>query len=401
MNSEPLHAFFASTTPGLEILLEQELATLGYKARRELGGAFLKGRWRDLYRVALSLRTASHLLVRIKGGKATSFPELETLLGNLPWELWLQRPSQFRVDASCRSSALYHEGAVEERVSNWITRRTQAEPAPWGTEPDQRFILRIVHDTVELSVDASGTPLHRRGYRLATAKAPLRENLAAALLYASGWVPSVEEGVGRGAAVRYKAPKSPLVDPFCGSGTIPIEAALLARRIPPALATTDRQPRHFACQDWQDFEAEAWNKTVASLQAHILPESPILISGSDRDEGAIHAAKANALRAGVEVSWEQNAFSNVVWKPGDFVVTNPPYGHRISEASDLRNLFAAFGKKISRDKVNAVWLDGTEHGEGLAGVHPQELLKTKNGGLPIRFLKYPRTEWNSEIRAGT
>ena len=387
MKSEPLHAFFASTSPGLEFLLEQELATLGFKPRRELGGAFWKGRWRDLYRAALSLRTASHVLVRIKGGTATSFPELELLLGNLPWELWLQRHASFRVDAACRASALYHEGAVVERVSDWITRRTQTEPAPLGSEPSQRFMVRIVHDTVELSVDAAG-PLHRRGYRLATAKAPLRENLAAALLYASGWVPAVTEGLGRGAAVRYKTPTTTLDDPFCGSGTIPIEAALLARRIPPGLATADRQPRPLACQDWQDFDAEAWEKTVTSLQSHILSESPVVITGGDRDDGAIQAARANAERAGVNLAWERRAVLQAAWTPGSFVVTNPPYGHRISEHSDLRNLFAAFGKKISQDGVSATWLDGTEHGEGLAGLHPQELLRTKNGGLPIRFLRF-------------
>src|SRR5690606_4928148 len=146
----------------------------------------------------------------------------------------------------------------------------------------QLVIVRIVRDECVISIDSSGALLHRRGYRQAVAKAPLRETLAAAMLRAAGW---------RG--------DRPLLDPMCGSGTIPIEAALIARRIPPGLAAPDRTPRPFAFEAWPSFDREGWQRTVALALAEIRDRSPVEIVGSDRDEGAIAAARANASRAGV------------------------------------------------------------------------------------------------------
>ncbi|NNM67104.1 MAG: hypothetical protein HKM06_03710, partial [Spirochaetales bacterium] len=221
MSSSPTdHPFFASAAPGLDSIVFCELTTLGFKPRHEHGGAFYKGSWRDLYRACVGLRAAETVLVRIKSCQVKSFAELENELKSLPWDRWVSRRELFRVSAACQASALYHEGAVEERLAEWITRKTAGQwvgldreggetetPSP----PAQHFVVRIDRDQLLLSVDACGVPLHRRGYRLASAKAPLRETLAAGLLLASGWVPAVKEGLGRGSAVRFKPPGAPLV----------------------------------------------------------------------------------------------------------------------------------------------------------------------------------------------
>src|SRR5690606_2711512 len=191
----------------------------------------------------------------------------------------------------------YHEAAIAERLAEAVTRAVPSAPVHAGAAPvddndvaaatsrvpPQLFIVRVFRDRFTLSADTSGALLHRRGYRQATAKAPLRETLAAAMLLSSGW-----DG------------RAPLVDPFCGSGTIPIEAALLARRIPPGLAGPGHAPRRYAFQGWPDFDAALWDDVVARAREAILPATPAPILGSDRNGGAIRAARSNAARAGVD-----------------------------------------------------------------------------------------------------
>ena len=190
--------------------------------------------------------------------------------------------------------------------------------------------MRLVDDKCTISVDSSGELLHKRGYRLAVAKAPLRETLAAALLMASGWDQSAA-----------------LLDPFCGSGTIPIEAALMSLGIPPGIN------RRFAFMDWPGFDPKMW-ADLRSESASIHPSSFILnpsILASDRDAEAIKSAHANAERAGVEevIEFKCQAVSAITPPVGlGWVVTNPPYGVRVSEGKDLRNLYAQFGNVLRR-----------------------------------------------------
>jgi putative N6-adenine-specific DNA methylase len=191
--------------------------------------------------------------------------------------------------------------------------------------PAQLVVVRLINNQCTLSIDTSGAHLHRRGYRKAVAKAPLRETLAAGLLMAAGW-----DGA------------SPLLDPFCGSGTIPIEAALLARKIAPG------RLRRFAFMDWPDTDPTQWQTLLNQADQAVLAGGPIL-QASDRDAGAIESARANAARAGVldAIEFTQRAVSAIQppRQPG-WVVTNPPYGVRVRSAHDLRNLYEQFGKVL-------------------------------------------------------
>ncbi len=236
--------FFTPSVPGLEPWLKHELTTLGVKPLPEDGGFFWRGTWRDLYRASLLLRSAGRIVVRMKTFTALTFAEFEQQTGDLPWQWFLGTKRPFKFKITCTKSKLYHEDALAERLARWITTATGAQWFPGAADGDaQIFVVRGFHDKFTISADTTGEHLHRRGYRQETSKAPLRETIAASMLFASGWIPAMEEGLGRGAAVRYKAPTLPLLDPFCGSGTIVIEAALAARKIPPGLANAQREPR--------------------------------------------------------------------------------------------------------------------------------------------------------------
>lgn len=346
--------YFAACAPGLEPLLAGELRQLGLvgsgstagdaSASRDsspnaisAGGVAFEGSLDALYRANLCLRTASRVLVRLGDFYAAGFPELHKKAGRLAWERFLKPGQSVDLHVTCHKSRLYHSGAVAERVLAAIGDRL-GKPvtplkAPAAGEDEgtagQIIVVRLVHDHCQVSIDSSGELLHRRGYRLATAKAPLRETLAAAMLLASGW-----DGA------------SPLIDPFCGSGTIPIEAAMLALGIPPG------RNRKFAFMGWPGYSPDRWQALIRQEQP--LAAAGLVIQASDRDAGAVRMAQENARRAGVDemISFACQAVSAIqppAIQPSEssgWVVTNPPYGIRVSARNDLRNLYAQIGNVL-------------------------------------------------------
>lgn len=324
-------SLFAVSAPGLEPLLAHELHQLNIASRVMQGGVEFQGSRRDLYRANLHLRTASRALVRLGDFYAAAFSELRKKASRLPWENFLVPGQPVAIRATCHKSKLYHSEAVAERVVGAISDRLGRESLRHkGDEeaesnPAQLILVRLVRDKCMISLDSSGALLHQRGYRLATAKAPLRETLAAGMLLASGWDAA-----------------SPLLDPFCGSGTIAIEAALLAKNLAPG------RGRRFAFMQWPDFDSALWQTLITEAEAGTKDSrSPIL--ASDRDAGAITSAQANADRAGVRDSIEFSCRSISAIEPPTglgWVVTNPPYGVRLSEGRDLRNLYASFSKVL-------------------------------------------------------
>jgi len=328
--------FFAVSAPGLEALLAAEMVQLGLisaPAGNETGGVSFSGGLAELYRANLHLRTASRVLLRLGDFHAASFSELVARAARIEWERYLRPGQPVAVSASCHKSRLYHSDAVAGRVAVAIGQRL-GKPSPLvrtaaeeAGQPAQLVLARLLNDHVTLSLDSSGALLHRRGYRLETAKAPLRETLAAALLLQSGWDRT-----------------SPLLDPFCGSGTIAIEAALMARHIPPGAR------RKFAFMDWPGFNRDLWGELLKTASGESSSNPPI-IQASDRDAGAIRIAQANAERAGAAewIEFSQRAVSAVQPPAGPgWVVTNPPYGRRVSAGKDLRDLYAQFGHVLRR-----------------------------------------------------
>lgn len=367
------HECFAIAAPGLEPLVARELVQLGEHPRIEEGGVTWQGDARSVLRANLWLRTASRVLVRIARFEATAFHELERHAKRIPWEEFAQSgdPVEFKVTA--RKSKLYHSDAIAERLQRLAANSSRltgkaGRPNAVTREPSaasQLFIVRVVRDEFVISADTSGELLHQRGYRQAIGKAPLRETLGAALLLAAGY-----DGT------------APLLDPFCGSGTIPIEAALIARRIAPGLR------RGFAIERWPGFYPPTSKTLRDEAASRQLATAPASIAGSDRDAGAIAAAAANAVRAGVaaDIAFSRRAASAVEhMAPGTLVATNPPYGVRVGKGSDVRDLYAQFGNVIRARGIGAnvaMYLPDAHLGRQTRLAF-EELYKSSNGGLPV------------------
>lgn len=312
--------------PGLEHVIAGELDALGIVSRPAGTGArAARMTDRQLYAANVALASATRVLVDAGSITARSFPVLEERLGEVDLSPWIERgrPVRFRVTA--HRSRLQHTGAVEERV-----RRVMGlGPPSEADDPDAALVVvRIDRDELSFRVDSSGSPLHHRGWRGPTAKAPLRETIAAAALTASGWVPGL-----------------PLVDPFCGSGTFAIEAARRAAGIAPGAG------RNFAFERWPSFAPGTWasvRATVTTQAAAATNDAPIV--ARDRDAGAAAAARENAERAGVAhlVTVQEGAVSAAtpperIDGPG-WIVSNPPWGGRLSGGGDLRDLYARLGQ---------------------------------------------------------
>ena len=344
-----------------------ELAELGLGGEVDTGGVSFCARAGELYQANLSLRVASRILVRVAEFRATAFWELEKRAQSVPWAEFIAagRAVAFRVTS--RKSKLYHQAGIAERLGSAVSASVAGVMAR-EDEGAQEFVVRVFRDRVTISIDSSGALLHLRGYRLASAKAPLRENLGAAILLGARW------DVAR-----------PLLDPFAGSGTIPIEAALMARKIPPGWQRT------FAFEEWPGFDPALWGKVRARAEAGILPRAPGPILGSDRDAGAIAMATANAERAGVgaDIEWSHAAFSLAARPEAPaWIVTNPPYGVRVGDANKLRDLYAKVGQLAEeryRDCTVAL-VAADARLVAATGLQFEEALRFRNGGIPVRLV---------------
>ncbi|HEY8432607.1 MAG TPA: hypothetical protein VIL20_29755 [Sandaracinaceae bacterium] len=358
---------FASCAPGLEPMLAEELASLGALEPRVVpGGVTLRGHRRVIYRANLESGLASHVLVRVASFVADRFDVLERELEAIAWEKWLLPGVPRTVRASAKKSRLHHTGALIERAERAIAARLGDDGAGEG-EPVP-VALRVERDRVLVSIDTSGSPLHRRGYRVRTTAAPLREDLARALVVASGWDPS-----------------TPLVDPVCGSGTIAIEAAALARRLPPG------RLRSFAFERTALFDEATWREVRRAALARSLPRAPAPIRASDRDPAAIDAARANAERAGVagDLSFAVSPVSELELPTGGegALVANPPYGHRLGDRQRLAALYRAIGRRAAERPGWRLAVLTSERRLGmLVSGELRTAFVTKSGGLGVRAL---------------
>jgi len=367
-------SLFAACAPGLEPATAQELRRLNLANLNSTpGGVAFRGSQRDLYRTNLELRTASRILVRIGDFHTTAFADLRAKASRLPWEAFLRPGQTLALKVTCHKSKLYHSDAIAERIVGAIEDRLGGKvnsakgDDEADTHPAQLVLARCVRDRCVISLDSSGALLHQRGYRLATAKAPLRETLAAGMLLASGWDKT-----------------SPLLDPFCGSGTVAIEAALLAMNRAPGRA------RRFAFMEWPDFDAAQWSSLLADADARIISAAPLILA-SDRDAGAIEAACANAERAGAldRIQFSRRAVSAIEPPAAHgWVITNPPYGVRVSANKNLRNLYAQFGKTLRArcPGWRVVLLSAEANLTRSAGLDFTKALAWVNGGLRVHLM---------------
>lgn len=379
---------FAVCAPGFAPLVAAECEALGLTpVSVEPAGVGLSLTRRELFLLNCWSRCASRIVVRLATFEARDFATLEKQAARVPWGRVLAPGGQARIRVTCRKSRLYHSDAVAERVGRGITgaipgsqvmgrARDDEEDDDEGTAaPSQLIVVRFDHDICTISADTSGALLHRRGWRLAVARAPLRETLAAGMLAALPWNGDV-----------------PLVDPFCGSGTIGIEAALRVRNIAPGVS------RGFAMEQWPGNDALLMRAMYASVReaarAAARPAVGVPIVLRDRDGGAITAARANAERAGVldDLTIEQGSLSDTdlaALGPRGVVLTNPPYGLRVSEGADLRGLYARMGDVLragGRGWRFAMLVPPDKALTGQLRLAMDPVLRTTNGGLPVELL---------------
>lgn len=329
------HTAIAITRPGLEQVCAGEVRGLGLHVGAVHAGAVsFAASTRALYQAVRWLRTATRVLVVAASFRATAFSTLVGHLENVDWTPFVGTdPVAVRVRSE--QSRLYHTDAIAERVTGVLEAATGA----WTAEPAERhrairLDIRVLRDTVTVRVDATGESMDRRGWRLATAKAPLPPTVAAAALRAIGW-----DG------------QQPLLDPLCGAGTIPIEAARLAGGRQPA---TDR---NYALQRWPSFAPGTWGSAAAPPAGLTIAHRPprgAVVAASDRDAGAVQATRDNAERADVEerLRVAQRALTAsrdlVEGAPAGWILTNPPWGDRVVGDGDLRDLHASLGALLRR-----------------------------------------------------
>jgi putative N6-adenine-specific DNA methylase len=316
---------YAVCAPGLESLVADELAGLGLTVTgTEHGGVAFTTDLTGVYRANLCSRLATRILLRLATFRARSFPGLAGATADLPWESYLTPGTPVVVKAASRASRLYVLKRIAATVTEAITGRV-GPAATTADTPHQQVLVRLVHNQCTLSLDTSGELLHRRGYRLATAKAPLRETLACAVLSLCGWRPA-----------------TPLLDPFCGAGTFAIEAARWGLDIPPGWDRT------FACQSWPSCDRHGWEAVRDQAAAARRATLPSPITASDRDPGSVRMARDNAARAGVAdlLTIEAGDFFDLRPDgPPGLVAINAPYGRRIRE-SDLRAVYRRLGHHL-------------------------------------------------------
>lgn len=334
----PSHRFFATAPLGIELLLAQELRDLGVPdvAEGRAGVAF-GGDLATAYTVCLWTRLANRVLIPIAQFPAATPEALYEGARGIDWGLHLDAESTFAVDfASSRSAithTLYGAQKVKDGVVDYFRAQYGSRPSVDLARPDLRVNVYLDRDQATVSIDLSGDSLHKRGYRLEGGKAPLKENLAAAILLRAGW-PKIAAAGG------------PFIDPMCGSGTLPIEAALMAADFAPGLLRPS-----FGFFGWKAHDAALWLKLVAAADRRAEAGLKTLppIAGYDIDREAVHHALGNIERAGLRsyVHVERKAVSEV--RPrhkSGLIVANPPYGERLGDEETLVPLYAGLGETL-------------------------------------------------------
>jgi putative N6-adenine-specific DNA methylase len=375
--------WFAAATPGLEDALAKEVATLPgvSDSRTVAGGVEFRGPLETGMAANLYLRIASRVVLRLGQVKARDFAPLRRKLADLPWKQFLPKDRPLRIDVSTSHCRLYHTKALAETLELAVSDRLgKLPPRPEGPKDDDeggelsRVLVRGENDEFTISVDSSGDLLHRRGWRLETGRAPLRETLAAGVLGLCDYDPSL-----------------PFFDPMCGSGTIALEACALALGKAPGLN------RSFAFEQWPCLDAEKWAALRGQAESAQGTAPPGLILGADRNPAAIDIARRNAERAGFAayLQFSVAAFGNApAPAPAGLLVINPPYGRRLGAGGHVSRLGRDLGRILHAQypgwRIGVLGMD-LAFGQALTAGLRRPVKAThalRNGGLRVTLMVF-------------
>lgn len=360
---------------GLEAVLKREIYDLGYEITKvEDGRVTFEGDEEAICRANIFLRTAERVMIQVGRFKATTFEELFQGIKNLPWEEYIPEDGKFWVKkASSINSKLFSPSDIQSIAKKaMVERMKQKYHKEWFKEDGAAYPVRIflLKDEVTVALDTSGDSLHKRGYRTMTSKAPLTETLAASLIMLTPW-----------------RKDRILVDPFCGSGTFPIEAAMIAANVAPGMN------RDFTAEEWTNLiDRKLWYECVKEAEYMIDTTVKVDIQGYDIDGDVIKAARENAKRAGVEhmIHFQQRAVADLSHpKKYGFIITNPPYGERLEDKADLPELYSQIGQAYQRlDSWSMFLITSYTDTEKYIGRKADKNRKIYNGMLKTYFYQF-------------
>ena len=359
---------------GMESVLKREITDLGYDITEVADGRVtFFGDEEALCRANIFLRTAERILIKIGSFHAETFEELFQGTKNLPWEEYIPKDGKFWVaKAASVKSKLFSPSDIQSIMKKAMVERLKAQyEISWFPEDGENFPVRVflMKDEVTVGLDSTGESLHKRGYRKLTAKAPIAENLAAALIELTPW------NAGR-----------ILVDPFCGSGTFPIEAAMIALDMAPGMN------REFVAENWSNLVPKKhWYEAVEEAQERIRTDVDIHIQGYDISEEVLRMARANAELAGVDsyIHFQQRDVKNFSTpKKYGFVISNPPYGERLSTKEEMFSLYKTIGQVMSENNTWSFFLlSGYEEAQKAIAAGGDRKKATKNRKIYNGMLK--------------
>jgi putative N6-adenine-specific DNA methylase len=371
-----LFNLFATCESGLEDVLSAELRSMGIKGIKIADrGVSFRGNLETIYRANVQLRTAYRVLMEVAEFYAENQEALYAGVHKVQWKDHMGLDQTLAVDAVSNRSDLSHtqfiSRVVKDAVVDGFRERLGKRPNVDPDNPDLRINARILNNRCTLSIDTSGERLHRRGYRSEIKfAAPLKETLAAGILLKCGYDGS-----------------TPLIDPMCGSGTFLVEAALIAKSIAPGLLG-----RSFAFRRHLGFDRAAFRNVVDEAKSKIERDKEVFLLGGDIDDIALRAARAAITGAGVDdvVRIQKADVMDFIPKTKGMIITNPPYGERIGEIEELKNLYRVFGDVLKRHctGMSAHVLTGSKQLSKCIGLHPKKRDILFNGQIECRLLHF-------------
>ena len=381
-NNGEIMQIFELTAPchfGLEAVLKKEIYDLGYEITKvEDGKVTFEGDAQAICRANLFLRTAERVLLKAGSFRAVTYDELFEGIRALPWEIYLPKDAKFWVTkASSIKSKLFSPSDIQRIVKKAVVEKMKEYyDVEWFAETGAEYPIRVflMKDEVTVAIDTTGVSLHKRGYRTMSGLAPISETLAASLIQLTPWH-----------ADRI------LVDPFCGSGTFPIEAAMMAAHIAPGME------RDFTAQQWDHLIAKkTWYEALEEAQDLVRRDVQADIQGYDVDGAVLRVARENAKRAGVDhlIHFQKRSISELRHpKKYGFVITNPPYGERMEDKRDLPNLYQQIGEAYQQlDAWSLYLITGYEDTERFIGRKADKKRKIYNGMLKTQFYQFLGTK---------
>jgi putative N6-adenine-specific DNA methylase len=367
------YTLIATAAMGLEAIVAREVKDLGYECEVENGKVIFKGDETAIARANMWLRTADRIKILVGEFKAYSFDELFENTKKLPWEQYLPEDAEFPVQGKSVKSKLYSVPDCQAIVKKAIVERLRKayKRSSWLDETGALYKIEVaIHkDKASITLDTSGQGLHKRGYRIGQGEAPLKETLAAALIKLTTWNPD-----------------RPFLDPFCGSGTIPIEAALIGQNIAPGFN------REFLAENWSFISSDIWEKVRMEAEDMANYDQPLEIMGADIDHRMVNVSKENALEAGLGdlVKFKQMQVRDFTTDlEYGVAVGNPPYGERLGERPEVEKMYKEMGQAFEKlDTWSVYMLTSHEDFERFYGKPATKKRKLFNGFIRTDYYQY-------------